>query len=445
MQVIKFRPISLCNVIYKLISKVLANRLKSLLPSIVSENQSAFQARRVITDNILMAFETLHYMKTQQNGSTGFMALKLDISKAYDRVEWSFLECLLRKLGFHNRWVDLMMECITTVSYSILINGEPSQTIYPSRGLRQGDPISPYLFLLVTEGLHGLISKAATSGDIRGISICRNGPRLTHLFFADDGLLFCRASIQECTHIQTLLTTYEEASGHQLNREKTTLFFSKNTDIEIQDSIKVLLGVPKIKQYEKYLGLPSFVGKHKKASLAYIKDRIWSKLQGWKEKLLSRAGREVLLKAVIQAIPAYFMSCFKLPNTLCQEIAILIRKFWWGQHGTRRRIHWVKRRTLCRPKANGGLGFRELKNFNDAMLAEQVWRLLKNQDSLFFKFFKSKYFPHGSVFDAKDNKWSFAWKSILKGRELIKCGLKWRIGNGSQVRIFHDAWLPGYQ
>ena len=135
MQVIKFRPISLCNVIYKLISKVLVNRLKSLLPSIVSENQSAFQARRVITDNILMAFETLHYMKTQQNGSTGFMALKLDISKAYDRVEWSFLECLLRKLGFHNRWVDLMMECITTVSYSILINGETSQTIYPSRGL----------------------------------------------------------------------------------------------------------------------------------------------------------------------------------------------------------------------------------------------------------------------------------------------------------------------
>ena len=136
MQVIKFRPISLCNVIYKLISKVLVNRLKSLLPSIVSENQSAFQARRVITDNILMAFETLHYMKTQQNGSTGFMALKLDISKAYGRVEWSFLECLLRKLGFHNRWVDLMMECITTVSYSILINGETSQTIYPSRGLR---------------------------------------------------------------------------------------------------------------------------------------------------------------------------------------------------------------------------------------------------------------------------------------------------------------------
>ena len=111
------------------------------------------------------------------------MALKFDMSKAYDRVEWSFLECLLRKMGFHSRWVDLMMECITTVSYFILINGEPSQTIHPSRGLRQGDPLFPYLFLLCTKGLHGLISKAATSGDIRGISICKNGPRLTHLFF----------------------------------------------------------------------------------------------------------------------------------------------------------------------------------------------------------------------------------------------------------------------
>ena len=191
----EFRPISLCNVIYKLISKVLANRLKPLLPSIVSENQSVFQAGKVITDNILMAFETLHYMKNHQTGNTGSMALKLDISKAYNRVEWSFVECLLKKMGFHSKWVDLMMECITTVSYSIMINGEPSHTIHPSRGLRQGDHLSPYLFLLCTKGLHGLLTKAVASGDIRGISICRNGPRLTHLFFTDDSLLFYKASI----------------------------------------------------------------------------------------------------------------------------------------------------------------------------------------------------------------------------------------------------------
>ena len=194
----EFRPISLCNVIYKLISKVLANRLKVVLPTVVSENQSAFQAGRVITDNILMAFETLHYMKNHQSGKSGFMALKLDMSEAYDCVEWSYLERIMRRMGFDDKWVALIMECITSVSYSILINGEPTSVIHPSRGIRQGDLLSPYLFLLCTEGLHSLLHQAKVVGHIHGVSICKNGPRITHLFFADDSLIFCRASMQEC-------------------------------------------------------------------------------------------------------------------------------------------------------------------------------------------------------------------------------------------------------
>jgi len=158
------------------VSKLLANRLKKFLRLLISENQSAFQARRVIIDTILMAFETLHYMKHQYSGKLGFMALKFYMSKAYDRVEWSFLELLLRRMGFHETRVALMMECITIVSYSLLINGEPTSTIRPTRGIRQGDPLSPYLFLLCTKGLHGLLNKAATIGSIRGVSICRNGP-----------------------------------------------------------------------------------------------------------------------------------------------------------------------------------------------------------------------------------------------------------------------------
>ena len=224
----EFRPISLCNVIYKLVSKVLANRLQEVLPGIILENQSAFQAGRLITDNILMAYETLHYMK-HQPGKGGFMALKLDMSKAYDRIEWSFLKQIMLRMGFHEKWVDLLMMCITSVSYSLLINGEPSEKIVPTRGIKQGDPISLYLFLLCSEGLHALIEKAANAGLIRGISLCKNGPRLTHLFFADDSLLFCKALIQECNHIQAILADYEVASGQKLDRDKTTLFFSKAT------------------------------------------------------------------------------------------------------------------------------------------------------------------------------------------------------------------------
>ena len=143
---------------------------------------------RLITDNILVAFETLHYMKNHNSGNTGFMALKLNMSKAYNRVELSFLKDVMVRMGFNSKWIALMMECITSVSYSLLVNGEPHGHITPTRGIRQGDPLSPYLFLLCSEGLHRLIQAAANNGDIKGVSICHNGPKLTHLLFADDSL-----------------------------------------------------------------------------------------------------------------------------------------------------------------------------------------------------------------------------------------------------------------
>jgi hypothetical protein len=200
-RVTEFRPISLCNVIYKLISKVLANRLKIILPQIVSDSQSAFVPGRLITDNVLVAFETLHFMHHNKIGRDGAMNLKLDMSKAYDRVKWTFLEKIMCRMGFHQKWISLMIECISTVSYSILVNGEPHGHIKPSRGLRQGDPLSPYLFLLCAEGLHSLIKKAKRDGAIQGVSLCRDGPKITHLFFVDDSLLFSKATPTACGKI----------------------------------------------------------------------------------------------------------------------------------------------------------------------------------------------------------------------------------------------------
>ena len=133
------------------------------------------------------------------------------------------------KDGFQESWVAMIMECITMVTYSILVNGEPKGLITPTRGLRQGDPLSPYLFLFCAKGLNAILNQASESGDIHGFPICRNGPKLTHLFFADDCLLFCRSTLEECEKIQQILAYYEEASGQVINRDQTTLFFSKNT------------------------------------------------------------------------------------------------------------------------------------------------------------------------------------------------------------------------
>jgi hypothetical protein len=170
-----YRPISLCNVIYKICAKVLANRLKKVLPHIISHNQSAFIPGRLITDNILVAFEALHTMSGRMKGRVGYMALKLDMSKAYDRVEWDFLEAVMKKLGFCNRWIQLTMTCVRTVSYSILINMHPYGFITPSRGIRQGDPLSPYFFILCAEGLSSLLQMAEREGRVSGLPIVRGG------------------------------------------------------------------------------------------------------------------------------------------------------------------------------------------------------------------------------------------------------------------------------
>ena len=183
------------------------------------------------------------------------------------------------------------------------------------------------------------------------------------------------------------------------------------------------------------------MGQAKKRSFIYIKERVWKKLQGWKEKLLSVAGREVLIKAVIQAIPTYIMSCFKLPKG--KELEVLIRKFWWGYTDDSRKVHWVSWERLCEAKEVGGMGFKEIEKFNDALLTKQIWRMLHNSNSLCFRVFKAQFFRNCSILDAKEsNSGSYAWKSILGARDVIKKGMVWRIGNCQAVRIKEDKWLP---
>jgi hypothetical protein len=167
-----YRPISLCNVLYKMVSKLLANRLKGVIDKCVSEEQSAFVEGRYITDNALIAIEIIHALKRKTRGAKGDLALKIDISKAYDKVEWSFLKGILCKMGFSDRWVQWMMLCVSSVNYSALVKFEKVGPIHPDRGLRQGDPLSPYLFILVAEGLTSLINKAVASGDLHGVKIC---------------------------------------------------------------------------------------------------------------------------------------------------------------------------------------------------------------------------------------------------------------------------------
>jgi hypothetical protein len=280
-----FRPISLCNVTYKIISEVLANRLMKVLPQLISENQSAFIPGRLITNNILASYKTLHTMHSRMwsKVEVGFIGIKLDMSKAYDRVEWIFLEGVLKKWVSQERWIELIMECVHTVSYSILVNRQQVGNIRLSRGIRQGDPLSPYLFILCAESLSALLNQAVKNGVITGVPTSKNGPRMSHLFFADDSLLFCKANAVEWRRLLRILEDYEVTSGQKLNKDKTSICFSRKTCMEKREEISRLLGFQATQSYIKYLGLPTLVGKSRIKSFQNLKDRVWKCLQNWKK------------------------------------------------------------------------------------------------------------------------------------------------------------------
>uniref|UniRef100_A0A803LRS4 Reverse transcriptase n=1 Tax=Chenopodium quinoa TaxID=63459 RepID=A0A803LRS4_CHEQI len=214
---------------------------------------------------------------------------------------------------------------------------------------------------------------------------------------------------------------------------------------ERRSDIVATLGVREVDRNEKYLGLPTIIGKSKKLIFACLKERIWKKLQGWKEKLLSRPGKEILIKAVAQAIPTYMMSIFKIPDGLIDEIHSLLAKFWWGSNGAERKMHWHKWDDLCLPKSKGGMGFRDLRVFNHALLAKQGWRLINDDKSLLHCILKVRYFKHSDFIEARRGfDPSYSWRSIWGAKNLLLDGLRWRVGDGSLIKVWEDAWLLNF-
>jgi hypothetical protein len=267
-----FKPISLCNVIYKVASKVLANRLKSFLSEIVSEEQSAFVPTKLITDNVLNAYECLHTTKRQQS-KTPFFALKIDMMKAYDRVEWDYLRRVLQKLGFHQSWISSVMRCVSSVRYAIRINGEST------RSLRQGDPISPYLFLLCAEGLSCLLKKKEREGSLKGLRNGRTGPLLIS-YLQMIVSFFTRGDVKSVSTLKSVLQQYSEGSGQRINLQKSSIFFGNRCPEAIKERVMHIYNET---LQSTYLGMPISIEKLTISTFGFLLEKMWKRAHGWSD------------------------------------------------------------------------------------------------------------------------------------------------------------------
>lgn len=234
--VTQFRPIGLCNIVYKAATKVIVNRLKPVLPSLISPTQCSFVPRRQITDNVIIVQEMLHTMRRKQ-GKVGYMAIKIDFEKAYDRLRWSFIRHSLTELRLPQNMVDVMMRCISSTSLQVLWNGETTESFVPTRGIRQGDPLSPYIYVICMESLTHLIEEAVQVGSWKAVRASRNGPHLSNLAFADDLILFGEASMDQAKTIMTCLGKFCDMSGSKVSTAKSKIYFSNNTSEEIRGGI----------------------------------------------------------------------------------------------------------------------------------------------------------------------------------------------------------------
>ena len=237
MRMTELRPISLCHVVYKVIAKLLTWRLKVVMDKVISHNQSAFVPGRLIHDNILIVHEILHSLKQGMDGEEGRMAIKLDMAKAYDRVKWGFLMEVMVKLGFHATFCAWIRECISTVSYSAMVNGVPSGYFFPERGLRQGDPLSPFLFLFCAEALSAYFRLKEREGRICGVRLAPAATPITHLFFTDDSVVFCKANVKEAGEVVKILDDMGKCLAKLLIWEKVLFSLVKTVQRRIRSEL----------------------------------------------------------------------------------------------------------------------------------------------------------------------------------------------------------------
>ncbi|QHO25231.1 Putative ribonuclease H protein [Arachis hypogaea] len=372
------------------------------------------------------------------------MAIKIDLEKAYDRLKWCFVEETLADIGLPQNLVNLILSCISTPKMRILWNGEELEEFTPSRGIRQGDPISPYIFVLCIERLSQLINAAVDHGFWKPIRLKKDGPPISHLCFADDIILFAEANIDQENVINKCLEAFCGSSGQSISREKTRVFFSKNVGHTVRAELSNVLQFARTDDLGKYLGVPILHSKVSKHTFEGIINKLQARLNAWKASSLSLAGRVTLVKSVLSSMPLYNMQSAVLPSYTCNMIDRICRNFLWGNTEQTKKIHLISWKNVCEPKSGGGLGIRHASQVNQAFMMKAGWGLIAQKEALWARVLRSKYGSGSDIIPKVERRRNSSnlWKGICSSWENVQANCIWRVGDGSLIRFWDHYWIP---
>ena len=433
-----YRPISCCNVIYKVISKMIANRLKVVLPNFIAGNQSAFVKDRLLIQNVLLATELVK--DYHKDSISGRCALKIEISKAFDSVQWSFLTKVLSAMNFPTEFIHWITLCITTASFSVQVNGKLVGFFRSARGLRQGCSLSPYVFVISMEVLSKMLDKAAGAKKFGYHPKC-SSLGVTHLSFADDLMILSDGKVRSIEGIVEVLDVFALRSGLRISMEKSTMFLAGTSDSvyqEIVQSFPFEVGQLPI----RYLGLPLVTKRFNSSDYLPLLEQIKKKITSWTSRFLSFAGRLNLISSVLWSICNFWLAAFRLPRACIREIDKICSSFLWSGvalSSTKAKVSWD---AVCKPKSEGGLGLRSLREANEVCCLKLIWRIVSRSNSLWVKWSETYLLRGKSFWSLKESSvlGSWVWRKLIKYRSLAQSFYKVDMRNGEATSFWFDHW-----
>ncbi|KAL9993786.1 putative RNA-directed DNA polymerase [Helianthus debilis subsp. tardiflorus] len=368
-------------------------------------------------------------------------AFKVDIQKAYDTVDWKFLENVLLGFGFNQKMIEWIMLCVSTPSYSICVNGSVHGYFKGKRGLRQGDLISPYLFTLVMEVLTCTLQHASSVDSSFSFHNKCERQRIINLCFANDLFLFARGVVSSAKCIMNALSQFTRTSRLIPSVQKSTDFFCN-----VPQQVKLaILGVIPFTEGEllvRYPGVPLISSRLLYKDCSIIVERLEKRIMNWKNRLLSFVGRLQLILSVLSSIHIFWASVLILPARVVKELENRMRNFLWSQDGSfqkgKTKVSW---KTICQPKYEGGLGLRRIQDVNRALMVSHVWSIITKRESLWVQWIYSNRLRSSNFWECRvPSSCCWSWRKILQLHPLIRHHVWSNLGDGRMTLAWYDHW-----